>query len=73
MMPDIDGPETLRRLQADPQTCDIPVIFLTAKARSADGRGFERPGVRGTITKPFDPMRLADQVDAILRDLDGTS
>jgi CheY-like chemotaxis protein len=30
MMPDMDGPTTLARLQADPATRDIPVVFLTA-------------------------------------------
>ncbi|MFP5361344.1 MAG: response regulator [Thermoleophilia bacterium] len=66
MMPDLDGPATLQRLQADAQTRDIPVIFLTAKAHSADHRGFAMLGVTGILTKPFDPMTLADQVQAIL-------
>jgi two-component system alkaline phosphatase synthesis response regulator PhoP len=72
MMPDIDGPATLRRLQTDPRTQDIPVIFLTAKAQLADRRSFAELGVVGTVTKPFDPMTLADQVDAILRGGDAT-
>lgn len=66
MMPDIDGPATFERLQRDPQTRDIPVILLTAKAHSADRRGFARLGVAGVLTKPFDPTQLSDQVDAIL-------
>ena len=71
-MPDVDGPETLRRLQADPQTQDIPVIFLTAKAQHADRASFEGLGVRGTVTKPFDPMTLADEIDTMLNEGDGT-
>lgn len=66
MMPDLDGPATLRRLQADPQTHQIPVIFLTAKAQSADRRGLARLGAAGTLTKPFDPMMLTDQINTIL-------
>ena len=66
MMPDLDGPATLQRLQADPQTQAIPVIFLTAKAQSADHRGFSRLGVAGTLIKPFDPMALTEQIQAIL-------
>lgn len=66
MMPDLDGPATLRRLQADAQTRDIPVIFLTAKAQSADRRHFATLGVAGILTKPFDPVTLTDQIQAIL-------
>ena len=66
MMPDIDGPATFRRLQDDPRTRDIPVIFLTAKAQTADRQSFEKLGVTGILTKPFDPMELSGQVDGIL-------
>lgn len=66
MMPDIDGPATVQRLREDPDTRDIPVIFLTAKAKSADQLGFSKLGVAGVLTKPFDPMTLADQIATIL-------
>ena len=66
MMLDIDGPTTCKRLQDDPQTRDIPVILLTAKAESAERERFEGLGVAGMLTKPFDPMALSDQVAAIL-------
>jgi len=66
MMPDIDGPTTFKRLQDDPQTRDIPVIFLTAKAHTADRERLEQTGVAGMLTKPFDPMTLSAQVTAIL-------
>jgi len=66
MMPGLDGPATFKRLQDNPQTRDIPVIFLTAKAQSADRRRFAELGVAGTLTKPFDPMTLTDQIATIL-------
>ena len=66
MMPDLDGPATLHLLQADPRTRDIPVIFLTAKAQSAQHVALARLGVAGTLTTPFDPMKLSDQVHDIL-------
>lgn len=54
MMPRMDGFEVLRRLKADPETCDIPVIMLTAKAGDADvWRGWEA-GASYYVTKPFD-------------------
>ena len=66
MMPDVDGPTTFRRLQADARTRDIPVILLTAKAQAADRRSFEELGVAGVLNKPFDPVSLPGQVAALL-------
>jgi putative two-component system response regulator len=36
MMPEMDGYEVCRRLQQDPKTRNIPVIFLTAKSQPED-------------------------------------
>ena len=66
MMPDLDGPTTFGRLQADPGTRGIPVILLTAKAQGGDLQRFQDLGVAGVLTKPFDPMTLPGQVAAIL-------
>lgn len=66
MMPDIDGPTTFQRLQADARTRDIPVILLTAKTQAADRTCFEKLGVAGVLSKPFDPMSLPQQVAALL-------
>jgi CheY-like chemotaxis protein len=66
MMPDLDGPGTLARLRADPATADIPVLFLTAKAQASDRAELESLGAEAVLTKPFDPMTLADQIRAAL-------
>ncbi len=60
MMPGMDGYEVCRRLKANPQTADIPVIFLTAKTDSIDEeKGFE-VGAVDYIHKPFSaPIVLA--------------
>ena len=53
MMPRVDGFEVCRRIKADPETRDIPVIFLTAKVdESSLLNGFELGGV-DYIKKPF--------------------
>jgi CheY-like chemotaxis protein len=66
MMPDMDGPSTFKNLQENETTKSIPVIFLTAKAQTREQRGFRELGAHGVISKPFDPLTLADQVAEIL-------
>lgn len=40
MMPELDGFGVLRILDQNPQTADVPFVFLTAKAeRTTSGRG----------------------------------
>ena len=62
MMPDLDGPSTLRLLRDLPETKSIPVIFLTAKVQAADRRRYLKLGVNGVIAKPFDPLTLGRTV-----------
>ena len=62
MMPDMDGIETLRALQANPATQSIPVIFMTAKVQAAEQRRFTELGVAGIIPKPFKAMKLSGQI-----------
>lgn len=66
MMPGLDGPATLERLQADESTRGIPVIFLTAKVRTAERERLANLGVAGVLSKPFDPMSLSGQIAGIL-------
>lgn len=55
MMPGMDGYEVCERLQSDPATSDIPVVFITAKDDTADEEhGFEI-GAVDYITKPISP------------------
>jgi two-component system sensor histidine kinase/response regulator len=62
MMPGIDGWQTCRRLKSQPETADIPVIFVTAKDRYEDlSKGFEVGGI-DYLTKPFEPIELAARV-----------
>jgi CheY-like chemotaxis protein len=63
MMPEMDGPATLLRLQQNPATRDIPVVFLTAKFQAADQRRLAQLGARAIMAKPFDPYRLSDEIN----------
>lgn len=66
MMPDIDGLTTFQKLQANQTTKHIPVILLTATGRKNDKHIFNDLSVKGIISKPFNPQKLADQVAAAL-------
>lgn len=66
MMPDMDGPSTFQKLQVDVTTQHIPVLLLTAKVQAIDRRRFADLGVKGVISKPFDPLKLANEVAEIL-------
>jgi DNA-binding response OmpR family regulator len=67
MMPRVDGFTACARLHANPQTCDLPVIFLTAKSQELEVQRGLAIGARGYIVKPFDVFSLADRIVAILR------
>jgi CheY-like chemotaxis protein len=66
MMPGIDGWEVARRLAADPQTRDIPVVFLTARAGEEDRRQGANLGGAAYVAKPFDPVHIGDLVEEVL-------
>ena len=68
MMPKLDGFETFRRLQDKENTKDIPVIFLTAKAQKKEREQGMALGAIGYLTKPFDAMKLNEEMEALLSD-----
>lgn len=66
MMPELDGLDTCARLKSDDATRGIPVIFLTARADAAAHDRCMALGALGCIAKPFNPLRLGDQIQALL-------
>lgn len=67
MMPGMSGPDVLAKLKSDNQTVDIPVVFVTARAQPHDIADYIAKGAKGVVTKPFDPVGLADQILTIMR------
>jgi diguanylate cyclase (GGDEF)-like protein len=65
MMPDMDGPSTLRALRALPRVATTPVIFMTAKVQPQEIARYRAMGVLDVIAKPFDPMTLSASIRAI--------
>jgi len=65
MMPGMDGPTLFRKLKEEPQTRDLPVVFITAKATPAELNELRSLGALGAISKPFAPKDLPDQLRAL--------
>lgn len=62
MMPDMDGFTFLKYLRADPETPPIPIVLLTANSYLPDSQFFPQLGIVLTISKPFKPLELVQQI-----------
>jgi len=70
MMPLLDGWQVAEALLDDEATRAIPVVFLTARAEARDqARGLELGGIE-YVTKPFNPLDLAQLIRGLLERLD---
>jgi len=65
MMPDVDGPATLRALRERVSAESAPAIFITAKVEASDMLRYRDMGVLDVIVKPFDPMVLSGRIEQI--------
>jgi two-component system OmpR family response regulator len=65
MMPGMDGPTLFRKMKEQPETSALPVVFITAKATQRDMDELLALGAAGTISKPFSPRDLPEQLRAI--------
>jgi CheY-like chemotaxis protein len=66
-MPVMDGYEATRRLKADPGTCAIPVIVLTAFASREDQAAAQQAGADEYESKPIDFDRLSEKITTLLQ------
>jgi two-component system phosphate regulon response regulator PhoB len=67
MLPGIDGLEVCRRLKAQPETRDVPIVMLTAKDSEADIVAGLEMGAADYVCKPFSPRVLMARIRAVLR------
>jgi two-component system alkaline phosphatase synthesis response regulator PhoP len=66
MMPKVDGYEVLRRIRADEEFHQLPVILLSAKGRPLDRETGLEIGADDYIVKPFSPRRLLEKIQDLL-------
>ncbi|HYI79075.1 MAG TPA: response regulator [Chryseolinea sp.] len=67
MMPELDGYGVLHIVSKNPQTANIPFIFLTAKTEKTDIRKGMNLGADDYLTKPFDDTDLLNAIESRLR------
>ena len=65
-MPVVDGWEATRRLKEDPQTCDIPIIALSAHALAGEREKALGAGCDEFDTKPIEFERLVATLRRVL-------
>jgi PAS domain S-box-containing protein len=66
-LPDLDGEEVLRRLQADPQTAAVPVVVVSADATAGQMQRLLAAGASHYLTKPLDVPQFLVVVDELLQ------
>jgi two-component system phosphate regulon response regulator PhoB len=71
MLPDVSGPELIRRFRRDPLTTDIPIIMLTAKAEEEDMIHGLDAGADDYLSKPVSLKALSARIKALLRRSEG--
>ena len=67
MLPDMRGLELTRQLRKDPNTREIPIIMLTARAEESDKVMGLEGGADDYMTKPFSARELVARIQALLR------
>jgi len=67
MMPGMDGYEVCRRLKANPDTADIPLLFLSGRTAAEDERIGLEIGAEDYLAKPVNPAVMLARVRAHLR------
>ncbi|MBD6618157.1 response regulator [Komarekiella sp. 'clone 1'] len=67
MMPRMDGFETCKKLKKNPETCDIPVIFMTANSDTDSKVEGLSIGAVDYITKPFHEKELLARIKTHLQ------
>ena len=73
MMPQLDGPSTLKESRKNPALDQVPIIFMTARVQPSEIKAYMDLGAAGVTPKPFDAMALAGQITQIWERFHGQS
>jgi DNA-binding response OmpR family regulator len=65
MMEPMDGWETLERIKANPETCNLPVLMFSAKKISPEEAHEHRLNIEDFVSKPVNPAQLLDSIKRV--------
>lgn len=68
MLPGLDGYEICHRLHQKPETANLPILMISAKARQDDKEIGLKMGAANYLTKPVDPSEILAEVETLLAD-----
>ncbi|HEX7535186.1 MAG TPA: response regulator [Syntrophales bacterium] len=66
MMPDMDGSSVAHEMKDDPDTCNIPVIFLTGAVKASEVPKSHKIGGQYFLAKPFRGEELLKMLEIVL-------
>ena len=66
-MPRLDGIGLTRKLREDPKFQNIPILILTTESSDQMKQAGRAAGATGWLVKPFDPNRLIEVIQKVLR------
>lgn len=66
-MPGIDGLELTRRLRESPKFKTTPILILTTESSDQMKMAGRAAGATGWLVKPFDPTRLIEVIQKVMR------
>ena len=66
-MPRLDGLGLTRKLREDPKFKTIPILILTTESSDLMKQAGRSAGATGWLVKPFDPGRLIEVIQKVIR------
>jgi two-component system chemotaxis response regulator CheY len=66
-MPRLDGLGLTRKLRGDPRFKTVPILILTTESGDQMKQAGRAAGATGWLVKPFDPIRLLDVIQKVIR------
>jgi len=68
-MPGLDGPTLISKLRENQKLSKIPVVLMSASVTDNERMSYTKLGATGVIAKPFDAMKLPQELQDIVEHL----